>query len=1590
MRSKTILSLLAALAPVGPIGTAAQRPRAELGPRGSAAPASGPVLQAPKEEAFDPRPYRIRDTQAAKWQLDEVEAHVAGKRWSEAIDGLQLVLEEHASDVLAPETARLPNGQRAAQPTHYGAAPRARALLFQLPREARAVYVERHEAAARAALARASERLDRRGLWEITRRFPLTRSAQSAAWTLGDLEWEQGHGAEALAGWAHALGLALDKPELAPADGREWNAALGRLRATEAAGAEAGATPSEASIAAIERRVLAATDWLAARAREEDERPAQRSVRGVRPPGRDADAWFEPFLLPSNPFTRGPRLWPARGETQLFVTTSLRVLALDAYSGALLWKTDEPRGWSDLGDNQRNAFFLGVDQASSIVRPAATERVVVAALQVPVAFIKNEDFQGSIAITKIIPDRRLFAFDARDGAPLWNHAPPAGWDGDSGGFLERMSIAGPPVIAERRVLAPCYRMQGRIDYHVGCFDLDTGALLWSTDVISGQRELNMFGRPEKEFCAPPLVVVGDKVIAQTQLGAVACLDLYTGEVRWVSLYEQIPLPRTRDLAAPTRSAPWKNQPPVVSGSTIVATPYDSWDLIGLDLDRGSLLWSVPNRVNGTIEMLAGAPGGRIDQLVGARDDTVYLAGERVLALRSQAGLHMAPPTSKRWPPFNDPAIERDGPSAACVLADDRIVVPTDDRCLSIDLASGRLADEGLAWSAGGGGGNLLVCERELFSVSNRRATGYFEWGVLVQRARRLVQERPGDARAALALGRLLANRGALELERRGRSQEAREALTEARGVLDRALASSPAGARAELEAELHRALRSEARAHAALTDTREAAAALKRARSLAPDTEELRDTLLEELALLRLRAGDARADAHAIAGEREELLKELAARCDGLTMLCDPATETSGGDGAVAADEQPFAFEPIVGGEARANLVPLELPVGLWVLATRERDAVRRKDTAREFEHLHRMLAEYAEVPLLDGNVGGRAAARIGELLRRPGVQGYEPFAQRAEAEFAAAVREKDRERLVRLAHLYPYSPASRKANDARLEWAEEAGAVGEVAAIVQSELPYRWRAQDATPRELDLGLALAVTARTAGNVELADALLREFARVAPAHVPRVRGLEARPLSELAPRPAAPVAPTRRLLPELGRFNADARSQRDVALNGEFELLARSVPADESDRTRDLLIGFTLSGPGGRQRAATLYSVDEDSGGVRWLQELPTATGPLDSGQGPWTRHVATTRGRVLVACADALLALDEATGEVRWTWTFPVAAASQVLLSARSGVALLTLRAEDGLSLHAVDAWSGGHLWSEGPVGPEHHPEPLLGEHSAVSLPMTGRTAVLVRDLFTGRRSAAFDLELPARVGLFDEAWLEDGRLFVPRLLETKAALNQIAAHDLDTGARAWRVAFADLGGEPRYLKLVIQAQKRTYLVLQTQPGQGVQTFQTALYELSTGIGALAPIQNVRLSDQDRIAGLPLREGRGVFTEPTLLVLSPSTGDEARVRAIDLERGELWSQSLGVPWGRLMNASLPQPAWSDRAAVLCFDQKGDPRVRGSVKNTYLAFFDRQSGVLRETRLMEDRWADKADSVVLYPLGDRLFVRGKTRVEVLR
>jgi len=184
---------------------------------------------------------------------------------------------------------------------------------------------------------------------------------------------------------------------------------------------------------------------------------------------------------------------------------------------------------------------------------------------------------------------------------------------------------------------------------------------------------------------------------------------------------------------------------VIAGNTVLCTPFDSRELIGLDIDTGAMLWSLEYA---SIAQACGVMESELDLLIGVRDNTVYLGGSKIVALEARGGLHEQAPTTPRWQrPFDDEDMRNPRPGRA-VLFGDRILVPTLHKRIDIDVQQGR-AVSSLAWadrqsSGEGHGGNLLVSPGEMFTVSSIWVDGYFEWDVLVTRARKAFEQHPED------------------------------------------------------------------------------------------------------------------------------------------------------------------------------------------------------------------------------------------------------------------------------------------------------------------------------------------------------------------------------------------------------------------------------------------------------------------------------------------------------------------------------------------------------------------------------------------------------------------------------------------------------------------------------------------------------------------------------------------------------------------------------------------------------------------------------------------------------------------------------
>lgn len=1504
------------------------------------------------DEEAETRGFSIYDTQAAKALAQSADEHLAAHRWSEAFVALQQLIEDHRGELLGATRPEV-RGRRSQQFVHGGASHFATLRLFELDVEIQELYRDRYRGQAGRALRAAIDASDRRGLATVARLWPITDEAQRAWWALGDLEIELGNLDEGISAWGRGLGLALGRPWVSFGTVDDWKAALAELSPSEANPGGDATTPG------LLRRIDLVLQLLgdgalpvAALLHEESGggTALEPNVAFGTPPGESPDSWRAPFEFDLHPFdipnTRPYNLFPARLDDAVFVSNTLELFSINAYTGELGWRSGEAlNGWDQQSGQSRRQYFEGVDAREGLIAPAAAKGVVVAALQIPQAFQPKIDY-GDMRIIVQIPNRRLFAFDARTGELLWDTRPPLMWDGESGTFADRMRVIGAPIIVGSRVLVPAARLRGRIEYHVGCFDLHTGEVLWSTPLITGQRELNMFGRKESEFSAPPLVVEGNRVLALTQLGTLAALDLFTGDTLWEVLYEQIPVQKSRSYRSGSFTPVWRNAPPVATGEMVVATPNDSRDMIGVHLESGALIWSVRHDL---INRWARAEEAHVDLLVGADENLVYLAGTKVVALDCLRGVSRAEPgPSFKWAFPQGPRLTGSPPRP--VLGEDRVYVPDSSMLSTIDRRTGRKLQES-AWPSAG---NLLLGDGMMFTLSSRRLTGYFEWEKLVERARRWTLAEPEEEERALDLAVLLEKRGVAEWQR-GRTRDALPHLDEARAVLEDLMGSRGEEAHPRLRVEYHAVLRARARVLTDLARTAEALETLEEAHRIAPTREDLRDTLLEEQALLRGRENLAR---------WLEVAERLLLECGRLPVSC--ITE---GDGTESA-----RLRPALGAEAEEVASTVDVPVALWVLIERSMAYARAGRSAEEFEDLHAILESWPHVDLGYGSAREWATGRIGEKVAAHD-PGFEVFEQRARERYERAMAADNALLLGQIPELFPHSRAALAANDARLQWAIDAEDVVTVAAVALGELPEDWDPSTASEREVRHLLRMGELFGRLGNEQLRGGLARTLARTHPRISASVDGQAPRPLSEIAQEWSSPEPP-----PPASRdatFDASITPRLDEP--GSFDPMGE-IPAAPGAPARDLHV--LLLADDDHLIALSDTAVDEPL----WTKALGRET-PRS-----WDQRFAATPARAHLATAERVLTLDRETGDTLWNWQGEADGVLAVSASDGVVVAIENLYPNEKQPREhrvvGLEASTGTELWRMVvdarlvPVAPL-----LCGDGRLVFLPRVEGSRGQVHDLFSGRRTGVFELEVYRELNA-RASWIEDGRLIVPRFQEaTQPTRNNIIAIDLATGREDWRIDLSSGFASGRELTSIIASGVRTFLVLRPSDMLGSDR-RGVIVELNPRIGSIGSSPIVELRDDDELIGLHPRQ-RHVVDEPYVFLLSsPRVGEELVVQAIHLPYGVRWQARLPfTDEGRYTN-TMPAPALSQTTVAIGWREPQPGEHRGRPE-TRVRFLERQSGKHRDTRTLSDQ-LDNGRSIQFSALGDGLIICAGKGMDIWR
>ncbi len=1547
----------------------------------SAQTPSVPSFPSQGDDAANARAFQLYDTQAVAGWVKDVRQHLDAQRWAEAIAALDTLLTSHSGELLSANYQPLgdESGARSLHAVHEGAASWAARVLLSLPAEALLIYERRYGDQAQRALDQALVAGNHEQLTSVARRWPASNAARAAWWALGDAEVERGDMPIALQAWGRALSLVLGHElttnhrqlnALAP-----WRDALAELSRFENNGE--GSSPLHLE-PGVRLRVEFAVDFLTRAELGQKQRDwmgrSALSLGTHHPdPGPALDHWPSPHSLPASPThpfrakTQGQlALFPIRHGSSLIYSTSRTLHAVHAFAGTPIWNAPEDTSdWDRLPLSTQQAYSEAIDYSGSLVQPVCAQGIVVAPLQIPRVFERQENY-GELKIIRIVPERRLHAFDAETGDALWDHSPPALWDGESGSIEHRMTVVARPTIIGSMILVPTAMLRGRIELHMACYDLHSGHRLWSTPLVTGQRPINMFGRALKEFTAPPPVVVGDRVIMQTQLGTVCCLDVFTGEILWESLYPQLPFtPGTYYRDGEMRSH-WYNTPPSVVENTVIAAPFDSKFMLGFDLDSGSVLWeaSLPE-----LQVQAGlsTAGQQLHTFVGAHGKDVFLWGKRLVALRAPRGLHKEAPLHRLWLYPADRTLTR---SARPVLNGKEIWLPINEEVHVIQRSTGRLSHS-IAMNTRPG--NLLLSEGLLVSLSAFQLSAHFVWDDLIDRARRLAAAHPEEASEQIGLATLYFNRAKSSLAEQDYRESVRF-LELAQQGLAPYLGTDTANTDPQLNTTLYQILMVQARSQRWSANPQAALRSLKEADLRGQSPTEHLAALLEQQAIVRDR------DEAAWLAVLDRLEADHA---DQWISVQVPAGQQGAAQWKGRLIPTSSTLTP-----PDSETQTLAVPTGLFVAMER---CLHHAGQPDELAPLHTILARYAKVSLPTENAWAWAADRIAENLRHGVRDGYEPYEVAAAHHLEDAVAREDLLHLEEVSRLYPHSMAASRANDLRIKAVRKSGDLKSLIGIVLDPLSEHWSAKSASPQELRQVLDLVDALAERGSLNLARHWMQKLAKQRPMLTWSVDGDNPIALGQLAqqerwlpPPPATAAPPTfdHQISPVGDPRYPSTQSMRplgSVPPSLQHHSVQDGSPAQSVNVYCD---GQRIYAFSDETVPETLWRMSFRTSGIRTLSTLPAR----------FEFAVDTSPGRVHVACIGRVYTLDRETGQPIWQWHS--GSLDVVALNCINGVIVVreSAHTETGgrfVRLVGLDAATGLQLWSFQFNHLNHHAQPILGPEHLVLLPTSAGSA-LIFDLFTGRHTAKVELG-DCFQSTAASAWIDGKRLILPNLhCKMRPERNHCLAFDLDNGEQAWRISFANLPMGEMELQAILTASDRHYLhLLPADPG--APRHPTAgLYELNTGLGALANRPVTALSDEDTLVGI-FKRGHTQLDSPYVFALRRPDGprEAPSLRGIHLHHGERWSSRLPKFMGQV-TGSMPLPSISKSTVALAYKKPtGAPGSRG--REAALMFLDRRSGkVLSDQPLDPNLWRSTESALYFSTLGDALILSGARNMEIMK
>ncbi len=1271
-------------------------------------------------------------------------------------------------------------------------------------------------------------------------------------------------------------------------------------------------------------------------------------------------------------------LRPVAVGRYVWVNTGLRVMCFLAASGQLVWDSNEPAGWDSLSSWKRKELFRGVALPDLTNRVATDGRIVVAPLQLPFTENKNDNIDG-LTITVSLPERRLFAYDAQTGAPLWDHAPTPTkrLSGVRLEFPERARIAAPPSIQGDLVIVPSYELVGRINLYVTAYDLYTGALVWNRLVVSGQTRVNLFGEHEAEFNAAPLAIQDGRVLVSSNLGVLSALDLATGHPLWTQEYRRYELPRTNGYYTPNAQRRWHNAAPLIDGERFCIAPIDSPDLL-----LGLVATGVLARFEGNeLEDLA-SEGQRdradLDHVVRLSDDGLWIGGDQFAAFLVEWSAERIDIT-RRWVPLPTPgpndAYNSPSPRARVLDAGHVFYVPTEYQVLAVEPDSGDSVSLGPLDSDMWQPGNLAIAEGRLLVLTDEYLYGWVNWDAVIDEGRARLANAASLSPDLIAtitvdLGRAYLSRW----EARGKDV----------GDLDAARAClmgrevdewKRAGYLAELELRDLRfgLLNAEAEALELRNEGRKANERLGEALAFAPNINAritVRFRQFEVLGQAKLTESGWRAK------ERRLILEALLKDHPREVLDADTATEI-GAD--FELDELLGRLDPALAqlSDDLGDELMLHVPLGFLALAAiaeaDERGASRPSEYESALSRWHTALWDYGalEAPpgALVNTLGEWVTDRIARVLTTAGGRsGYVAFEAAAEERISKAQSAALPDRVQALSAVvsrYPHSAAAARVNREMIELLVDALTsepnskdFARLAELAEGQI------QDGADNASHARLAMARGAMAVGNIELAGLFAERLRETDP----RLEGV-------LTQAPIAwPDDASRRAFHgplQTGQSNASVRLGNYTPV-GSLMVAPQAKPGN--GQIEEILLAGSSTGeliafrPGSR-------------GEVIWT--LPIG----NYANASWPERVLNANaGETQVLCVQAdngVVGVSPTNGSLVWD-QMPLDRRPKSIQVEGGLLTVLWIGEGGSYDVQAFSAQDGVLLWSKrlpDVFNDYRGDDGVRLLRAGTRLVVLGRekmNAPIVLDVTSGAELGQLELKPDTTAGDREAAWIDGQMLFVPRILGgTGKRTNVIDGFDLSApkSAPVYTLPLSlnqELAG-------IVQSPVGTYLWLiniERKSGQ-----ENALVQVNAELGALRRVAN--LEQDEKPVGLDLGGVLTLDTDFMVTCVPPRGNGLIRLRGISLPLGTLWNTTIPAPgrvgW-QLYDGSMPAALASAQSVAVLYAQISNESSRG--QEVHLLTLDRQSGRLQEDRVLSSRLG-RLSAIELGGAADELYLFGK-------